>query len=78
MPGLYALAHFPTKPNPFQPPGFILACQPALADRLPSGPGWLHESKFDGYRIIARKGGDQVRLWARTISDYSKAFMRDP
>ena len=26
--------------------------------------------------MIARKHGDQVRLWARTTSDYSKAFTR--
>ena len=32
--------------------------------------------KFDGYRIIARKDGPQVRIWARTTSDYSKAFTR--
>ena len=41
-----------------KPSGFILPCQPALADRPPSGPGWLHEIKFDGYRVIARKDGD--------------------
>src|SRR3954462_15267493 len=57
-------------------PGFIQPCQPALADRPPSGPGWLHEIKFDGYRVIARKDGERVRLWARTTSDYSKAFTR--
>src|SRR4051812_18936969 len=60
-----------------KPPGFILPCQPALADRPPAGPGWLHEIKFDGYRVIARKDGNQVRLWARTTSDYSKAFTRN-
>src|SRR3954447_14791052 len=59
-----------------KPLGFILPCQPALADRPPSGPGWLHEIKFDGYRVIARKDGAQVRLWARTTSDYSKSFIR--
>ena len=59
-----------------KPPGFILPCQPALAERPPAGPGWLHEIKFDGYRVIARKDGEQVRLWARTTSDYSKAFTR--
>jgi bifunctional non-homologous end joining protein LigD len=59
-----------------KPPGFIFPCQPALADRPPSGPSWLHEIKFDGYRVIARKDGQQVRLWARTTSDYSKAFTR--
>ena len=48
-----------------EPPGFILLCQPALAERPPSGPGWLHQIKFDGYRVIARKHGEQVRLCAR-------------
>jgi bifunctional non-homologous end joining protein LigD len=76
MAGSYALARFSAYPNPLQPPGFILPCQPALADRPPSGPGWLQEIKFDGYRVIARKDGEQVRLWARTTSDYSKAFTR--
>src|SRR4051812_21947360 len=59
-----------------RPPGFIQPCQPALADRPPAGPGWLNEIKFDGYRVIARKDGERVRLWARTTSDYSSAFMR--
>ena len=59
-----------------KPPCFILPCQPALADRPPSGAGWLHEIKFDGYRVIARKDGASVRLWARTTSDYTKAFTR--
>ena len=54
-----------------KPDGFILPCQPALAERPPAGPGWLHEIKFDGYRVIARKDGERVRLWARTTSDYS-------
>src|SRR3954471_9245464 len=40
-------------------PGFIQPCQPALADRPPAGPGWLHEIKFDGYRDIARKDGER-------------------
>src|SRR5436309_12060545 len=57
-----------------KPPGFILPCQPALADRPPAGSGWLHEVKWDGYRVIARKDGERVRLWARTTSDYSSAF----
>src|SRR3954454_22156939 len=76
MAGSYALARCSAYPNPLQPPGFILPCQPALADSPPSGPGWLQEIKFDGYRVIARKDGEQVRLWARTTSYYSKAFTR--
>jgi ATP-dependent DNA ligase len=71
----YALARFSPAPNPFQA-ALILPCQPALADRPPAGPGWLHEIKFDGYGIIARKDGEQVHLWARTTSDYSNTFTR--
>src|SRR4051794_28121725 len=54
-----------------KPLGFILPCQPALADRPPSGPDWQHEIKWDGYRIIARKEGQRVRIWARTGTDYT-------
>ena len=53
-------------------------CQAALADRPPAGPGWLHEIKFDGYRVIARNDGEQVRLWARTTSDYSQGVQPNP
>jgi len=49
-----------------KPPNFIQPCQPALASRRPA-PGWLHEIKFDGYRVVARQDEEQVRLWARTI-----------
>jgi bifunctional non-homologous end joining protein LigD len=33
-------------------------------------------TRSGGYRVIARKDGEQVRLWARTTSNYSKAFTR--
>ena len=59
-----------------KPPGFILPCQPALAKGPPAGPGSPREIKFHGCRVIARKDGEQVRLWARTTSDYSKVFTR--
>jgi bifunctional non-homologous end joining protein LigD len=35
------------------PPGFIRPCEPALVTRPPAGPGWLHEIKHDGFRILA-------------------------
>lgn len=62
--------------SPSKPPGFIRPCLPALANRPPPGLDWLHEIKFNGYRVIARKDGERVRLWARTRSDYSDAFTR--
>ena len=81
-PVLNALARFPSHLlQLFQKPLRLhfSPCQPALTERPPAGPSWLHEIKFDGYRVIARKDGAQVRMWARTTSDYSKkAFTRIP
>jgi len=37
------------------PAGFIQPCLPSLAERPPSGPGWLHEIKHDGFRLMARR-----------------------
>jgi bifunctional non-homologous end joining protein LigD len=42
--------------------GFIAPCLPTKTDKLPSGSQWLHEIKHDGFRIIARKNGERVRL----------------
>src|SRR5829696_9929385 len=56
------------------PEGFIQPCVPVLADVAPSGPEWLHEIKHDGYRLIARKDGDRVRLWSRQGRDWTRSF----
>ena len=47
------------------PAGFIAPCLPTKTDKLPSGSEWLHEIKHDGFRIIARKDGERVRLYSR-------------
>jgi ATP-dependent DNA ligase len=35
------------------PADFILPCRPTLVATPPAGPGWLHEMKHDGFRILA-------------------------
>jgi len=37
-------------------------------DKLPSDDLWLHEIKHDGFRVIARKDGDRVRLYSRAMT----------
>jgi bifunctional non-homologous end joining protein LigD len=49
-------------------------CIPTQADRPPSGPGWVHEIKHDGYRIIARRDGAGVRLLTRNGHDFSERY----
>jgi bifunctional non-homologous end joining protein LigD len=58
--------------RPLPPNGFILPCQPLLVDKPPSGLGWLHEVKHDGYRIIARKDGSRVTLWSRYGTNFTE------
>jgi ATP-dependent DNA ligase len=45
--------------------GFVAPCLPTKTDKLPSSREWLHEIKHDGFRVIARKKGAQVRLYSR-------------
>lgn len=47
---------------------------PTLVDRLPEGEGWVHEFKYDGYRIMARIADGAVRLLTRGGHDWSARF----
>ena len=40
----------------------------------PTGDGWLHEIKFDGYRCLAALAGDRVRLFTRSGLDWTAQF----
>ena len=57
-----------------RPPKLIAPCLPVLVDNVPAGPDWIHELKWGGYRIIARKEGSSVRLWSRTGRGWHPAF----
>jgi len=46
----------------------------ALVRSPPAGDEWLHEIKFDGYRIGCRIAGGQVRLISRNGKDWTDAF----
>jgi hypothetical protein len=47
--------------------GIIEPCLPSPAKVRPSGPGWLHEIKHDGFRILARRDTAGVRLITREV-----------
>jgi bifunctional non-homologous end joining protein LigD len=47
------------------PLSFIRPCNPVPVARPPAGPGWLHETKHDGFRILGWKQGQRVTLWSR-------------
>jgi hypothetical protein len=56
------------------PRGFVPPCLPTKAPQPPTGEAWLHEIKHDGFRVIARKDGDRVRLYSRPGSDLTYRF----
>jgi DNA ligase D-like protein (predicted ligase) len=45
-----------------------------LVDAPPDGPEWLHEIKFDGYRMHARLDRGAVRLLTRTGLDWTRKY----
>jgi hypothetical protein len=47
-----------------------------LAEEAPKGTDWLHEIKYDGYRMHARIDGDETQLLTRTGLDWSHRYKR--
>ena len=41
---------------------------------MPAGRNWLHEVKYDGYRIVGRKAGEDVTLFSRSGLDWTVRF----
>jgi bifunctional non-homologous end joining protein LigD len=54
--------------------GFIEPCLPSPAKVPPSGIGWFHEIKHDGFRVMARRDGAGVRLLTRHGNDFTARF----
>jgi bifunctional non-homologous end joining protein LigD len=54
--------------------GIIEPCLPSPAKAPPSGPGWIHEIKRDGFRILARRDSAGVRLITRAGNEFSSRF----
>ena len=54
------------KPNPSRrSPDAFLPELCKLVETAPAGNGWLHEAKWDGYRIVATIRSGKVRVWSR-------------
>jgi ATP-dependent DNA ligase len=53
---------------------FIAPCLPRRTEEPPRGPGWIHEIKHDGFRIMARRDERGVRLFTRNGYDFADRF----
>jgi len=54
--------------------GIIEPCLPSPAKAPPSGDGWIHEIKHDGFRIMARRDSAGVRPITRNGNDFTGRF----
>src|SRR5580658_795867 len=54
--------------------GYVPPCIPTRAPKPPSGLGWVHEIKHDGYRLQVRRDGEAVRLFTRRGYDWSGRY----
>jgi bifunctional non-homologous end joining protein LigD len=55
-------------------PAFVEPQLTKLLEKPPTGPGWAHEIKFDGYRMQLRTVGGKATLLSRKGLDWSSKF----
>jgi bifunctional non-homologous end joining protein LigD len=58
------------------PARFIQPCRPTVTAEPPSGPGWVHELKHDGYRLQIHVRDGRVWLYTMNGADWSKRYPR--
>jgi bifunctional non-homologous end joining protein LigD len=49
-------------------------CLPTRATTVPDGPDWLHEVKYDGYRLRLERDGDRVRLITKSGYNWTDRY----
>ncbi|HKY80036.1 MAG TPA: DNA ligase D, partial [Sphingobium sp.] len=57
-----------------KPPVFQAPQLATLVDAVPTGNGWLHEIKYDGYRCLLSVAGETAKIFTRTGLDWSDRF----
>ncbi len=55
-------------------PVFLEPSLASLCEKPPTGPKWIHEIKYDGYRMQARIDGRTIRLQTRKKLDWTERF----
>jgi bifunctional non-homologous end joining protein LigD len=56
------------------PPKFQEPQLATLVDEVPTGNQWLHEYKYDGYRLLLAVGEGVATAWTRNGKDWSDKF----
>jgi len=57
-------------------PGFIAPALASKIERVPTGERWIHEIKFDGYRVQVHLRDRDVKVFTRRGHDWTKRFRK--
>jgi bifunctional non-homologous end joining protein LigD len=57
-------------------PGFIEPTLASSIDKVPTGDRWLHEIKFDGYRVQLHIANEDIKVFTRRGNDWTKRFKK--
>jgi bifunctional non-homologous end joining protein LigD len=57
-------------------PGFIAPALATRAEKVPAGERWIHEVKFDGYRVQLHIIHDDTKVFTRRGNDWTKRFRK--
>jgi bifunctional non-homologous end joining protein LigD len=60
--------------TPARLPEFVEPMKAKLVGSMPSGGEWIYEIKFDGYRALALRGGNETRILSRNQKDLGGKF----
>ena len=64
----------PVKGKASSLPKFVPPQLATLVDAPPEGKEWVHELKFDGYRVMAAVGGGKAVIYTRSGLDWTDKF----
>jgi bifunctional non-homologous end joining protein LigD len=56
--------------------GFIAPALASKIERVPSGERWIHEIKFDGYRVQVHLHNGELKVFTRRGYDWTKRFRK--
>jgi bifunctional non-homologous end joining protein LigD len=57
-------------------PGFVAPALATAVDTVPKGTRWIHEIKFDGYRVQVHLRDATVKVFTRRGNDWTKRFRK--
>ena len=49
-------------------------CLPTRGTKVPSGPDWIHEVKYDGYRMLVARKDKRVRFFSRNGHNWTDRY----